>query len=212
MAKIKVEKRVKRVTMITFAVFCYVLSMLCICAGIVGINASRQSLYSKQSINNNINKTVSTKDLMASFQRINAKREAEAKAKREAAERAKRLAEQKKAEEEARKAAASLGTTAPKGEIQQYAHDLAISSYGWNEADFSGLVKLWNRESGWNPNSYNSYSGACGIPQANPCSKIASAYGSNTWQNQVKWGLRYINNKYGSGSNAWAFFQSNGWY
>lgn len=207
MAKIKVKKRVKRTTAITFAIFCYVLSMVCICAGIVGVNASRQSFYSKQSVNNNINKTVSTKDLMASFQRINAKREAEAKAKREAAERAKRLAEQKKREQEA----AALGTTAPKGEIQKYAHDLVVGSYGWTESDFSALVKLWNRESGWNPNSYSS-SGACGIPQALPCSKIANSYGSNTWQNQVKWGLRYISGKYGSPSAAWANFQNVGWY
>lgn len=207
MAKIKVKKRVKRTTAITFAIFCYVLSMVCICAGIVGVNASRQSFYSKQSVNNNINKTVSTKDLMASFQRINAKREAEAKAKREAAERAKRLAEQKKREQEA----AALGTTAPKGEIQKYAHDLVVGSYGWTESDFSALVKLWNRESGWNPNSYSS-TGACGIPQALPCSKIANAYGSNTWQNQVKWGLNYINRKYTTPAKAWAFFQRNWWY
>lgn len=190
MAKIKVKKRVKRTTAITFAIFCYVLSMVCICAGIVGVNASRQSFYSKQSVNNNINKTVSTKDLMASFQRINAKREAEEKAKREAA---------------------ALGTTAPKGEIQKYAHDLVVGSYGWTESDFSALVKLWNRESGWNPNSYSS-TGACGIPQALPCSKIANSYGSNTWQNQVKWGLRYISGKYGSPSAAWANFQNVGWY
>ncbi len=210
MAKIKVNKRVKRITTITSAALCYVLSIICICAGIAGINTSRQNLYSKQSVNVNINKTVSTKDLMASFQRINAKREAEARAKREAAERAKREAEAKKAAEEARKAA-SLGPTAPKGEIQQYAHDLVVGSYGWTESDFSALVSLWNRESGWNPNSYSS-TGACGIPQALPCSKIAAAYGSNTWQNQVKWGLRYISGRYGSPSAAWANFQSVGWY
>ena len=140
---------------------------------------------------------------MASFQVITQRREAEAKAKA-AAEAKKRLIE-------AQKKAAALGTTAPKNEIQQYAHDLVVGSYGWTESDFSALVKLWNRESGWNPKSHSS-SGACGIPQALPCSKIAAAYGENTWENQVKWGLRYINNKYGSASKAWSYFQNNGWY
>ncbi len=211
MAKIKVNKRVKRITTITFAALCYVLSIICICAGIAGINTSRQNLYRKQSVNVNINKTVSTKDLMASFQRINAKREAEARAKREAAERAKREAEAKKAEEEARKAA-SLGPTAPKGEIQQYAHDLVVGSYGWTESDFSALVKLWNRESGWNPNSVNRNSGTCGIPQAVSCNAIINSQGDLSWQSQVKWGLNYINRRYTTPAKAWAFFQRNWWY
>lgn len=189
----------------TFATLFYTLSVICICAGIVAVRTIQNNNFeSKKVTNKNINKTVSTKDLMTSFQRITARREAEAKAKAEAEARAKA--------EAAERAAAALGTTAPKGQIQQYAHDLAINSYGWTEADFTGLVHLWNRESGWNPKSYNRYSGACGIPQANPCSKIASAYGSNTWQNQIKWGLRYVNGKYGNGSKAWAFFQANGWY
>ncbi len=189
----------------TFATLFYTLSVICICAGIVGIKSTQNNNFeSKKVTNKNINKTVSTKDLMTSFQRITAKLEAEARAKAEAEAKAKA--------EAAERAAAALGTTAPKGEIQQYAHDLAINSYGWTEADFTGLVNLWNRESGWNPQSYNSSSGACGIPQALPCSKIAAAYGSNTWQNQIKWGLRYVSGKYGSGSKAWAFFQNNGWY
>ncbi len=189
----------------TFSGLFYTLSVICICAGIAGISIIQKNKFeSKDSVNSNMEKTVSTKDLMNSVQRISKKMEAEAKAKK--------LAEEKAAREKALKEAENLGTTAPKSEIQQYAHDMAINSYGWTEADFTGLVKLWNRESGWNPKSYNSYSGACGIPQANPCSKIASSYGSNTWQNQIKWGLRYINGKYGSGAKAWAFFQNNGWY
>lgn len=194
----------KRIILKTFAALFYTLSVICICAGIVGINSTKNNSFeSKETVNNNLTKTVSTKDLMASFQVITQRREAEAKAKA-AAEAKKRLIE-------AQKKAAALGTTAPKNEIQQYAHDLVVGSYGWTESDFSALVKLWNRESGWNPKSHSS-SGACGIPQALPCSKIAAAYGENTWENQVKWGLRYINNKYGSASKAWSYFQNNGWY
>ena len=194
----------KRIILKTFAALFYTLSVICICAGIVGINSTKNNSFeSKETVNNNLTKTVSTKDLMASFQVITERREAEAKAKA-AAEAKKRLIE-------AQKKAAALGTTAPKNEIQQYAHDLVIGSYGWTESDFSALVKLWNRESGWNPKSHSS-SGACGIPQALPCSKIAAAYGENTWENQVKWGLKYIQNKYGSASKAWSYFQNNGWY
>lgn len=197
-------KSKKRIILKTFATLFYTLSVICICAGIVGINSTKNiSFESKETVNNNLTKTVSTKDLMASFKVITEKREAEAKAKA-AAEAKKRLIE-------AQKKAAALGTTAPKNEIQQYAHDLVIGSYGWTESDFSALVNLWNRESGWNPQSHSS-SGACGIPQALPCSKIAAAYGENTWENQVKWGLKYIKNKYGSASKAWSYFQNNGWY
>lgn len=193
-------KKYKKLILKSFAFFVYTLSIISICAGIVGIKATTKNFENKETANNNLNKTVSTKDLMTSVQRINAKLEAERKAKEEA-------------ERKAREAAiAALATTAPKGEIQKYAHDLVINQYGWTEADFAALVKLWNRESGWNPNSRNSYSGACGIPQALPCSKIANAFGDNSWQSQVKWGLRYISGRYGSPSNAWAHSESVGWY
>ena len=43
-----------------------------------------------------------------------------------------------------------------------------MSSYGWDDTQFSCLVKLWNRESGWNYQAYNASSGATGIPQALP--------------------------------------------
>lgn len=190
------------------AFLCYTLGAVLVAAGIVGVNSTQNDSFQSTKVNNtNMNKTVSTKDLMTSVKRITDKIEAEKRAKRIAAEKARR----EKAEQEALKAAQTLATTAPKGEIQQYAHDLVTGSYGWTESDFSSLVNLWNRESGWNPKSHSA-SGACGIPQALPCSKIAASYGSNTWQNQVKWGLRYISGKYGSPSKAWATFQSQGWY
>ena len=182
----------------------YTFGAICIAAGIVGINTSESNTFqSKKADNTNINKTVSTQDLMTSVKKITDKIEKEKQAKK--------AAEAAKKQQEALKAAETLATTAPKGEIQQYAHDLVVNKYGWTESDFSALVKLWNRESGWNPKSHSS-SGACGIPQALPCSKIAAAYGSNTWENQVKWGLRYIKGKYGTPAKAWATFQSKGWY
>lgn len=100
-----------------------------------------------------------------------------------------------------------------KSELQQYAYDLVIS-YGWTENDYECLVKLWNRESGWRPNAVNKSSGACGIPQALPCKKMASE-GSDYQTNgktQIRWGLKYIKNRYGSPSKAWAHSQQTGWY
>jgi hypothetical protein len=78
---------------------------------------------------------------------------------------------------------------------------------------YACIYQLWDRESKWNPYSANK-SGAYGIPQAYPGSKMA-AFGSN-WRysplTQVKWGLWYVNSRYGSGCQAWAFWQSHGWY
>jgi len=101
-----------------------------------------------------------------------------------------------------------------KSDYKKYAHDLVINTYKWSEADYSALVKLWNKESGWNPNSHNSSSGAHGIPQALPASKMKSE-GSDYYTNgytQIRWGLKYIKNRYGTPSKAWRHFQNKNWY
>lgn len=100
-----------------------------------------------------------------------------------------------------------------KAEIQNYAYSL-VKSYGWSDYDWECLVKLWNRESSWNPNAVNKSSGACGIPQSLPCSKMKS-FGSDyrtNYKTQVKWGLNYIKNRYGTPSEAWGHSQRTGWY
>lgn len=98
-------------------------------------------------------------------------------------------------------------------ELQSYAHNLLVEK-GFSEEDFDCLVKLWNRESGWNPNSHNKSSGAHGIPQALPASKMSS-HGSDYYTNgytQIRWGIDYIINRYGSPTNAWKHFQNKNWY
>ena len=98
-------------------------------------------------------------------------------------------------------------------EIQSYAHNLVLS-YGWSEQDYQALVLLWNRESGWNPYAVNRRSGACGIPQSLPCSKMAK-YGKDyriNYRVQVRWGIDYIKARYGNPSKAWQHSQRRGWY
>lgn len=106
------------------------------------------------------------------------------------------------------------GAGGEKRGYQKYAYLECLNSYGWTEYDFECLVYLWNRESGWSASSHNGGTGAHGIPQALPASKMAS-FGSDYYTNgytQIDWGLNYILNRYGSPSNAWSHFCSRGWY
>jgi len=86
------------------------------------------------------------------------------------------------------------------------------AGYGMDQAPC--LINLWNRESGWNVSSTNKSSGAFGIPQAVPGTKMA-AFGSDWRTNpvtQIKWGLSYIKGRYKSPCGAWSHSQSTGWY
>jgi len=104
-------------------------------------------------------------------------------------------------------------TSAPSGSPQQIAEQM-LSDFGWSSGQFSCLRPLWAHESGWNPYAQNPSSGAYGIPQALPGSKMASAGGD--WQSdpatQIRWGLSYIQGNYGSPCGAWAHEQTDGWY
>lgn len=104
--------------------------------------------------------------------------------------------------------------TGTKAEYQAYAHDLVLNQYLWSEADYQALVNLWTRESNWNANAHNKSSGAHGIPQSLPASKMSSE-GSDYYTNgytQIRWGLKYIKERYGSPSAAWQHFQNKNWY
>ena len=89
-----------------------------------------------------------------------------------------------------------------------------LSTYGWSESQFGCLDSLWTRESNWNIHADNPSSSAYGIPQALPGSKMASA--GSDWANnaitQIKWGLGYIEERYGSPCGAWAHSESHGFY
>ncbi|MBT2403554.1 MULTISPECIES: transglycosylase SLT domain-containing protein [unclassified Streptomyces] len=81
-------------------------------------------------------------------------------------------------------------------------------------AQFAAFDKIISHESGWDHTATNASSGAYGLVQALPASKMASA-GSDWKTNpatQIKWGLDYMNSRYGSPVGAWNFWQANHWY
>ena len=87
-----------------------------------------------------------------------------------------------------------------------------LAQRGWSD-QYGCLDSLWSKESGWNVYAANS-SGAYGIPQALPGSKMASA-GSDWRTNpatQIRWGLGYIASSYGSPCAAWQHSQNHNWY
>ncbi|HEY0697435.1 MAG TPA: lytic transglycosylase domain-containing protein [Micromonospora sp.] len=146
-----------------------------------------------------------------------------AEAAREAAERARRANEEvtrkeREAAEKARQAA-----SVPFGPIPascgEYSGNRAIGCALLLDAGFEldqmpCLDKLWTKESGWNHRAENTSSGAYGIPQALPGSKMGTV--ADDWRTnpatQIKWGLGYIEGRYGTPCDAWSHSQSVGWY
>lgn len=115
-------------------------------------------------------------------------------------------------------AGATAGNTPPPvappdpGTAQSIAYNM-LASFGFSTSQFSCLQDLWNRESGWSYDAENP-SGAYGIPQALPGSKMATA--GADWQTnpatQIKWGLGYIKDVYGTPCAAWNFELANNYY
>jgi hypothetical protein len=103
-----------------------------------------------------------------------------------------------------------LGSNCPDGPIwvKNLAHDMSSAKFG--EGQWSYLDKLWTRESQFNPWCENS-SGAYGVPQALPGSKMGSNWRYDV-KLQIRWGLGYILDRYGSPADAWAHSQAHGWY
>jgi resuscitation-promoting factor RpfB len=110
-------------------------------------------------------------------------------------------------------AAPAVNAPAPDpGTAQSIAYGL-LSAYGFATSQWGCLDDLWEAESGWVYNAENA-SGAYGIPQALPGSKMASA--GPDWETdpttQIKWGLGYIQSVYGTPCAAWDHEEADGWY
>lgn len=100
--------------------------------------------------------------------------------------------------------AIGLGSASAVGGAQQYAQ-MYMKSMGWGPGQWPALKALWMGESGWRSNAYNASSGATGIPQSLPGSKMASE-GADWRTNaatQIRWGEKYIKSRYGSPMNAY---------
>jgi hypothetical protein len=130
---------------------------------------------------------------------------------------------EKKAAEAAKKAAETGGPVPYSGPIPtscgEYTGSRAIGcslmlDAGFAISQFPCLDKLWKKESGWNYRATNRSSGAYGIPQSLPGSKMAK-FGDDWKTNpatQIKWGLDYIEGRYDTPCGAWAHSQDTGWY
>lgn len=101
----------------------------------------------------------------------------------------------------------------PAGSVKEIGQQMAAAR-GWTGQEWTCLELLWERESGWNHQAANPSSGAYGIPQALPGSKMGSA-GADWATNpatQIEWGLGYIADRYGTPCGAWGHSESVGWY
>ncbi|WP_295013936.1 hypothetical protein [uncultured Microbacterium sp.] len=127
---------------------------------------------------------------------------------------------EEKAREDAAAAAAagSSGTDGGGANVdpagaQAYARG-QLGSYGWADDQFGCLYRLWMQESSWRADALNPDSGAYGIPQALPATKLASA--GPDWRTngntQIDWGLSYIQDRYGSPCGAWSHEVAHNWY
>ncbi|GGX07048.1 transglycosylase SLT domain-containing protein [Streptomyces chryseus] len=144
--------------------------------------------------------------------------EAKAEAAAEAKAKAKAEAEAKEREEEkqataSRSATRDASSFAAKGsytvaEVQAMARQMVPGD------QFQCFSNIVNHESTWNYQAQNPSSGAYGLVQALPGSKMSSA--GADWQTnpatQIKWGLNYMDERYGSPCGAWSFWQANNWY
>jgi hypothetical protein len=200
--------------------------------GVVGglyIGTDRDSQPSQQMVTDVAAHAAAAEHRMIADQKAAAQERARKEAAAMAAAEAKVAAERaRRAEQEASRRRAqrtqSTPTPTPKfGPIPascgEYSDNRAIGcalllDYGYKLDQMPCLDKLWTRESGWNTRSSNSSTGAYGIPQALPGSKMASV--ADDWRTnpatQIKWGLNYIKGRYGSPCDAWQHFLSSGWY
>mgnify|MGYP003840553117 FL=1 len=97
---------------------------------------------------------------------------------------------------------------------REVAKALMEEKFGWGDKQYACLDDLWIKESHWNYRASNKRTGAHGIPQALPATKMDSA--GTDWRTnpvtQISWGLRYIEVRYDTPCKAWAKFKRSNWY
>ncbi|WP_406122614.1 lytic transglycosylase domain-containing protein [Streptomyces sp. NBC_00989] len=135
-------------------------------------------------------------------------------AKKAAAEKAEKLAKEKA---EAKAAAAKAGSSSSSFPVQSSYTVAQIQSMAASmvpSGQYQCFSNIVDHESSWNYRAVNASSGAYGLFQALPGSKMSSV--GSDWQTnpatQIKWGLNYMDSRYGSPCEAWSFWQANNWY
>jgi Transglycosylase SLT domain len=134
-----------------------------------------------------------------------------ARIKAEIAAAAKKAAEEKAARA---RALANRGYEPGVTDPKEIARQILKNKFGYGSSQFDCFNNIIMRESKWDINATNPSSGAYGIPQALPGSKMASE-GSDWRTNpatQIIWGIKYMKDRYGSPCAAWSFKSSHGWY
>lgn len=133
----------------------------------------------------------------------------DAAARKDAEKKAEEQRKQEAASRAAERAALVVKASYSTAEVQAMAQGIIGDS-----SQFQCFSNIVTRESGWNYTATNSSSGAYGLVQALPGSKMVTA--GADWQTnpgtQIKWGLNYMNSRYGSPCGAWTFWQNNHWY
>ncbi|MCC6495617.1 MAG: lytic transglycosylase domain-containing protein [Propionibacteriaceae bacterium] len=97
---------------------------------------------------------------------------------------------------------------------REIARQIMANKYSWDERQFSCYDSIIMRESRWIVTADNPHSSAYGIPQALPGKRMA-AFGADWRTNpvtQIRWGLDYVSDRYGTPCSAWSFKRSHGWY
>ncbi|MFF3498948.1 transglycosylase SLT domain-containing protein [Streptomyces sp. NPDC003247] len=135
-------------------------------------------------------------------------------AKKEAAEKAAEAAKEAKERAEATATASRSSSDFPVQSSYTVAQIQAMAAQMVPSGQFQCFSNIVNHESSWNYQAVNASSGAYGLFQALPGSKMSSV--GSDWQTnpatQIKWGLNYMNERYGSPCEAWTFWQANHWY
>lgn len=129
---------------------------------------------------------------------------------------AQRVAQQQAAQHAAQKAAqqASQGFDPSSTDPRGIARQIMLNKYGWGADQFTCFDNIIRRESNWSVTATNPSSGAYGIPQALPGSKMATV--AADWRTnpatQIIWALGYVQSRYSTPCGAWSFKSAHGWY
>ena len=97
---------------------------------------------------------------------------------------------------------------------KRIAKEMMATEYGWGEGQYKCLNRLWTKESNWNYQARNPRSGAHGIAQALPASKMEKV--GTDWRTnpitQIQWGLLYVSERYDTPCAAWNKFRRSNYY